>query len=52
MEIAKAGFEALRENYYKSAIGYLNASKDEVIANDEDERVYLVEKAIAMSLLA
>jgi hypothetical protein len=51
-DLVKIGYEALQENFFEAALGYFNSSKEESIANDEMERVYLLEKAIALSLLA
>jgi hypothetical protein len=51
-DLVKVGYETLQENYFAAALGYFNASKDESIARDEMEKMNLVEKAIALSLLA
>ncbi len=52
LDIIKAGVEALKSNYYKAAISYFNATKDEVLAQQEDEKIRLIEKSIAMCFLA
>ena len=35
LEIVKAGFESLKFHYDKAASAYYNASKEEILANDE-----------------
>lgn len=41
LEVLKAGDEALKTNYFKAGIGYLNAAKDEVLSSgiSSEERI-------------
>ena len=52
LDVIKAGVESIKSNYYKAAIAYFNASKDEVLAKQDDERIRLIEKSITMCFLA
>ena len=52
VEAIKAGLFMLKSSFYQASMFYLNASRETYFLNKEDERLSLMEMAIAMAFVS